>query len=1086
MEHVPHDSSNPPRGVVVGIVRSFLSGPVSMLLIVASLILGALAVTTTSREEEPQIVVPMADVVVQFPGRSPAEVEELVTRPLERLLWQVDGVEHVYSVSQADQAMVTVRFFVGQDRERSLIKLRDQIESHIDIVPPGVANWVVKPAQIDDVPIVTLTLFSERRSSFELRRLAEECRARLDGISDLSRTEIFGGEPREITVEAGIADLAARGVCLQDLQMALVRGDSPGGAGTVLRNGQAMALRTGPADETAATVRNTVVRSPADRTVRVGDVAEVRDGPAEPTAYHHIGFGPAAKDNAEFRGRRLPAVTLAFSKKKGTNSISVADGIIKRAETLKGTVLPDDVRMVVTRNSGEAANAKVDDLLSGMFFAILTVVALIWATMGWREALVVGLSVPVSFALALFVNELAGFTINRVTLFALILSLGIVVDDPIINVDNIQRHIRMGRHNPFTATLWAVHEMAGPVIMSTMTIIVSFLPMLWITRMMGPYMKPMAVNVPLTIFFSAVCALTFVPWLSHRLLAHLGPAPGAPARDQHTATSPWVRTLYRGILGPFLDKRRNAFLLLGAVVLMLIGSGLLVVFRQVPLKMLPFDNKNEFHLVIDMPEGSSLEATDRTCQEVEAVLATVNEVRDFETYTGINSPIDFNGLVRHYGMRRQPHQAEIRVNLVDKLERLQQSHDLVLRLRDELTAAAKKHGARIAIVEIPPGPPVLSTLTVEITGDATLDYDQLITGARVLEKRLAEVDSRHIVQIDDMAAKPGHSRMTVTIDRDKAARHGLGVADVTQALQAAMGGVSSGVLHAEGEREPLQVKLRLPFAERGDPDRLGELWLRAPAGGQVQLAELATVQIGPEPQTIYRKDLERVVFVTAECVGRPPGEIVLDTQRRLKSEPLPPGIRARWTGEGEWQITVDVFRDLGIAFGVALLGIYLLLVLQTGSFMMPMVMMTAIPLTAIGIMPGFWLLNLVSGHTVAGYASPVWFTATAMIGMIALGGIVIRNSIVLIEFIENALREGKPMREALLDSGAVRFRPIMLTALTAMLGAWPITLDPIFSGLAWSLIFGLLASTLFTLILIPTVYNLIGPRLAPVDEREPQ
>jgi multidrug efflux pump subunit AcrB len=1053
-----------PQGWTVRVARAFLAGPHSILFLVAAAVVGTVALLITPQEEEPQIVVPMADVFVSYPGRAPAEVEEQVTRPLERLLWQVSGVEHVYSISRRDQSVVTVRFFVGEDREKSIVKLRDQIDSHRDEVPPGVAGWVVKPVQIDDVPVITLTLHAPGRDAADLRRIAEEAQARLDGLDDISRSELFGGLPREIAVEPDLEAMAGRGVCLADLWQALQGGEPGGDAGMVWQDGRVLTLRPRPTLDSADAVRDTVVRSPEGRTVRIGDVAQVRDGPAEPENYLHIGFGPAERD-ASLVGSRRPAVTLAFAKKKGTNAITVSRQVEAAAAALRGTVVPDDVQMRVTRNYGETAREKVDDLLASMLIAILIVSAVIGLTLGWRESLVVGLSVPVSFALALFVNHLAGYTVNRVTLFALILSLGLVVDDPIINVDNIQRHIRMGVHKPFAATLWAVHEMVGPVFMSALTVIVSFLPMFFITGMMGPYMRPMALNVPVTIAFSAVCAVTFVPWLSYRLLRHR-----AGTSSPEDVTPGWIRRGYRRALEPFLDRRRGAWML-AIVGALFAASGLLVLFGAVPLKMLPFDNKNELLLVLDLPEGAALEATDRVCQELEGELATINEVRDFETYTGINSPIDFNGLVRHYGFRRMPNQAEIRVNLAGKRARHQQSHEIALRVRDRLTAVATRHGATLAVVEVPPGPPVLSTIVAEVQGGPTTTYDQMIAGAKRLQALLSAADPKHVVQVDDYTEAP-HPRLALDVDAEKAARHGLSVADVAQAVRGAVLGLPPGTLHDPHERDPLLVRVRVPFAERAQTERLGQLWLRGRDGRQVQLAELAAFREETEQQPVYRKDLVRTVFVTAECAGRAPGEIVLKMKNLLKREPLADGVTVQWAGEGEWQITVDVFRDLGIAFGVALLGIYLLLVLQTGGFAVPGIMMLAIPLTAIGLLPGFALLNLFANRLVGGYPTPVFFTATAMIGMIALGGIVIRNSIVLIEFIHGALKAGKPLREALLESGAVRLRPIFLTAIVAMLSAWPITLDPVFSGLAWALIFGLFASTAFTLLVIPTAYYL--------------
>lgn len=1062
-----------PHGFIVSIVETFLSGPLSIIVIIAAIMLGLWAVFATPREEDPQIVVPMADVYVDFPGHSPTEVEQLVTVPLEKFLWQIDGVEHVYSISRRDRSMVTVRFYVGEDRERSMIKLRDKISAHIDQIPPGVSGWVVKPVEIDDVPIVTLTLYSADRSSYELRRLAEEMKTRLESVRDISKTEILGGYQRQIIIEPNIESMAGHNITLADLNAALRRNNSSITAGKIKGSGRTRLLITGPLLTSAKNIRRTVVASKAGRCVRVEDIATVIDGPADPQSYVTMGFGPATGKVGKLRGKRLNAVTMTFSKKRGTNAVAVAKNIIAAAKKLQQKLLPAEVGMTVTRNYGRTADAKVNDLINSMIFAVLSVVALITFTMGWREGLVVGLAVPVSFALALFVNYVTGYTINRVTLFALILSLGLVVDDPIINVDNIQRHIKMGKAPPFLATLIAVKEVLPPVILSTLAIIISFTPMFFITGMMGPYMGPMAIMVPLTVTFSTFCALTFVPWLSHRLLKGYADKADEDAANSN-ATPRWIRCAYRRVMSPFLVKR-NAFIMLGTVLLLLLGFGVLMLFK-VPLKMLPFDNKDELQVILDMPEGTTLEQTEAVTGEVAAYLTKLNEVKNVETYTGINAPIDFNGLVRHYGLRRSDNNADLRINLVGKADRSQQSHAIALRIRDALTKIADKHHAILSIVEVPPGPPVLSTITVEITGDVDLGYDKLIHGAKVLEERLKQEDAKHIVQIDDMSETP-HNKLIFTVNRDKAALHGLTLNEITKTLQNAVHGTISGIAHIEQERQPVLIKTQLALQDRSDVERLGQIWLKSMNGKMVQLAELGSFTREIAKQPIYHKNLKRVVFVTAECVGRAPGEIILSMIFScLPKAPLPSGIHAEWAGEGEWEITLRVFRDLGIAFGIAMLGIYLLMTVQTRSFFMPLIVMLAIPLTIIGIAPGFYLLNIVMGKEVGGYADPVFFTATGMIGMIALGGIVIRNSIVLIEFIQDSLREGKEIKEAILESGAVRFRPIVLTALTTMIGAWPITLDPVFSGLAWALIFGLFASTIFTLIVIPAVYMLFGPR----------
>lgn len=1058
MENTNHPE---PQGLIVSIVKTFLTGPLSVFLIVFAALAGIMAVQLTPREEEPQIVVPMVDIYVGFPGHSPREVEELVTRPLEKLMWQIDGVEHVYSMSQRDQSMVTVRFYVGQDRERAMVKIRDKVDGNQDLVPPGVSSWIVKPVEIDDVPIVTLTLTSADASASELRRIAGEVEARLVSVRNVFRSEIHGGYRREVRIEADQAKMLALGVCFADIQQAVAGNNHFADSGRVIDGDRSMRVLAGSVIKAASEIARIPIRAVNGRPVYIEDVAEVRDTFEEPEHYHHSSYGRAAGGEI---GERHPAVTISFSKKKGTNAVNVARDIVAEAEKLKGKVIPPEVDMIVSRNYGETANEKVNELLSSMLFAILTVVGLLAFTMGWRAAVVVGLSVPVSFALALFINMVFGFTINRVTLFALILSLGLVVDDPITNVDNIQRHLQMGKETPEKATVTAVMEVIIPVIMSTLAIIVAFTPMFFITGMMGPYMGPMAINVPLTVTFSTLCALTFVPWVALKLLKGVKPE----ENSQNDGVPPWVRTFYRWLITPFL-KKRNAVLLVIAILVLLAGSILLMVNRKIPLKMLPFDNKDELQLILDMPDGASLELTDRAVREFEKYLTRVNEVRSVQSYVGIPAPIDFNGLVRHYNLRRSQNNADIRINLAHKSQRIQQSHAIALRLRNDLTAIAGKYNAVVSIVEIPPGPPVFSTLTVEVYGDEDRSYEEILKGAEFLQQQLKEEDGVHITQIDNMN-QGVHDRIVFVPDLQKAAMHGLNSAMIQQMLMQAIRGNHIGIAHIDNEREAVLIKTRLPLADRNNLQRLRELSMRDQAGNLIQVGELGEFIVENEDQVIQHKNMRPVVFVTAECVGRPPAEIILDMYLRLRDHPLPKGISLDWAGEGEWEITVRVFRDLGIAFGVALLGIYLLLVIQMNSVLMPLLVMSAIPLVIIGIAPGFYLLNLLNTDLIGGFPDPTFFTATGMIGMIALGGIVIRNSVVLIEFIQEAVRSGMTLEAAIQESGAVRFRAIMLTAATTLLGAWPITLDPIFSGLAWSLIFGLIASTVFTMLVVPSIY----------------
>jgi multidrug efflux pump subunit AcrB len=1055
------DLVNPPKGVIARLVEQFLTSKLSVLMMIFSFSLGAAAILLTPREEEPQIVVPMADVLVQAPGANATEVENLVAIPLERLLWQIDGVEYVYSTSRRDTAVVTVRFYVGEDRERSLVKLHNKITMNIDQVPPLVKGWVIKPVEIDDVPIVNLTLYSDRYDDHALRRIGEEVLTRLADVRDTSRTSIVGGRKREIRIELAPEKMAGRGISKMEVYRALRGTDASVTAGEFSRADREALVTSESFVSSAEEVEDLVVSVHEGKPVYLRDIATVLDGPEEAVSYSRIGF----PDGAVY-----PAVTLALAKKRGTNAVDVAEEVLSRLEALKKSVIPDGVRVEVTRNYGRTAEQKVNDLLSSLAFAVLTVVGLLLFTMGWREALVVAVSVPISFSLALFVNFLFGYTINRVTLFALILSLGLVVDDPITNVDNIQRHILMGRRKPMLATLFAVNEVLPPVIMSTLAIIVSFTPMFFITGMMGPYMAPMAANVPLTVSFSTVAALTIVPWISYKLLkGYAGESSGGESPAGREATPAWIRKGYGYLLGPILESGLNKFLLITMIIVLLLFSVGLALFRYVPLKMLPFDNKNEFQIVIDMPEGTPLEATDRVVRDFEHYLRTVPEVVHYVSYTGTASPMDFNGMVRHYYLREGGHVADIRVNLAEKEKRQQQSHEVLLRIRKDLEEIGGAHGSRIKIVEVPPGPPVVSTVVAEIYGVPGKPYRDLVKASEGIEDVMRK--EPFVVDIDSSVEFP-QERLDFVIDKEKAALHGVTPEAIVRALTLSM--VSDqATVHAAGERQSLPIRLTFPRASRTGSTALAQIPVKTMDGQTLPLIEIGTFVETREDQPIYHKNLERVVYVFGEMAGRPPAEAILDMQETLRENPPPDGIKVDWAGEGEWKITLEVFRDLGMAYMAAMMGIYILLVIQMNSFFMPLLIMIAIPLTLIGIMPGFWLFNVLFTSPVGGYENPVFFTATSMIGMIALGGIVIRNSLVLVEFIEGAMQEGVSLKEAILQSGAVRLRPIVLTAATTALGAWPITLDPVFSGLAWAMIFGLFASTFFTLFVVPVVYFVI-------------
>ncbi|MBN2580993.1 MAG: efflux RND transporter permease subunit [Pirellulales bacterium] len=1071
------------------IVEVFLRGNLAVLLILISLIAGAIALLVTPREEEPQIVVPLADVFVQMPGASAEEVEQQVSTRLERLLYQIDGVEYVYSMSRPGMAIVTVRFYVGENREDSLVKLYNKISMNTDMVPPGVAGWVVKPVEIDDVPIVNVTLWSKQVDGYVLRRVAEQVEIALQSVPNTGRTEVIGGTPRQILVQLDPEALAARNLTPLEVAQVLRGANVNVPAGSFSRQDRQWLLESGPYILSTQELEQLVVGVFAGRPVYLRDVVTLRngtrgvyDGPEETTTYTQIGFGPASEDSplpkGEGKVKNYPAVTVAVAKRHGANAVWVARDIEKKLEELRGTTIPSGVEIQITRNYGETANDKVNELIEHLTLAVIIVVGLIGFALGWREAAIVVAAVPITFALTLLINYLAGYSINRVTLFALILSLGLVVDDPIVDVENIFRHFKMRKEPPLQAVLTAVNEVRPPVILATLVVILSFVPMLFITGMMGPYMRPMALNVPVAMLMSMVVAFTITPWMSYHVLKGEYGKEEKPFDLERSR----IYRIYRAILGPFLARRIWAWLLILGTAVLFFLSVLLPVLGLVPLKMLPFDNKNEFQIVVDMPEGTTLETTDAAVQALTDSLRTVPEVTNFVTFVGTASPMDFNGMVRHYYLRRGPNVAEIRVNLVKKGRRKQQSHALLLRLRNGLTKIGREHGANLKLVESPPGPPVFATLVAEIYGRPEKSYAKLIAAARHVRK-LMETEPG-VVDVDD-TVEADQEKFLFVVDKVKASLSGVSSEVIGATLRLAEEGYSpgseqplsvasgSGILHTNRDLNPVPIVLRLSRPQRSSLNDLSQLSVKTASGKMLRLVELGRFEKVLAEKTIYHKNLRRVVYVFGDVAGQSPVNAILGLESRLGKSPTAEGTSVDWSGEGEWKITLDVFRDLGIAFAGALLGIYILQVWQTGSYVVPLVLMISIPLTVIGIMPGFWLLDVLGNHPVGGYSNPVFFTATAMIGMIALAGLADRNAILLIEFVHSALERGLSLKDALVQSGAVRLRPIVLTSGAAMLGAWPITLDPVFSGLAWALIFGLVVSTAFTLLLIPVIYWLL-------------
>ncbi len=1075
-EHNSHSS------LTTKIVRVFTTSQLSILFLIISLLAGAVALILTPREEDPQIVVPVMDILIEYPGASSEEVEKLAVTPLEVLLKQIQGVEYVYSVSKPGAAVVTVRYFVGEDSNNSLIKTWDKILSNRDIIPPGVSHWKVMPVEIDNVPIVLMALSAQNNDydSMALRRVADELIVSLRSVRDVGKSWVVGGEQRRVSVYADPTRLTTHGVTLNEITQALTHANVNLQVGSFKRDNREIFLEAGPHFSSAAEVGSTIIKGVAGRPVYLRDVAHIEDGPADVNHYTRIGFGPAvdhmptignSTGSKPQAGQERQMVTIAVSKRKGSNAVNVAEAVIANAEKMHGTLIPKDILLSITRDYGETANHKVNELVKHLCFAIVIIVALLAFSLGLKEAFIVSIAVPMTLALTLLLDYITGYTINRVTLFALILSLGLLVDDPIVDVENIHRHYKLGKESPLGALLTAIDEVRPPTILATFSVIVSFLPMFFITGMMGPYMAPMAFNVPIAMIISLIVAFTITPWASYKLLR----------RDYHQQQShetsldlkqTTIYKAYRSVLAPLLKTSLRAKLFLLIVLIAFIGSVMLAVTRAVPLKLLPFDNKNELQIMIDMPRGSTLEQTDEVARALGSYFATVNEVTDYQIYTGLASPMDFNGMVRQYYLRNGGHLGEVRINLLPKDSRVQQSHEIALRIRPDIERLGKRYGANLKIVEIPPGPPVLSSLVAEIYGPPEADIDRLVTVSKRIRADMENTEG--VVDVDDFS-EVSHDKVHFQLNREKAALFGVSVAQIAEMLRTAVAGQSVGIVHIDSERQPLEIILQLPRALRSSIPDLLVLRVKTEYGELIPLSEIGTATTLKADQPIYHKNLQRVNYVVAEMAGRSPVEAVFDLNDTLSERPLPEGFVAEFDGEGEWKITVDVFRDLGLAFAAALVMIYVLLVGQTGSLTLPLVMMIAIPLTVIGIMPGFWLLNQLMATPIAGYPNPIYFTATAMIGMIALAGIVVRNSIILVDFIERIrVRTNIALTEALIEAGAIRLRPIFLTAGAAMFGAFVIILDPIFSGLAWSFIFGIFASTLFSLLVIPIAYFLIS------------
>ena len=1050
-------------GVSGKIAHAFIQSKLTPLIVIASLLLGLFAVVVTPREEEPQIVVPMIDVYVTYPGASAKEVEERVTRPMEKLLWEIKGVEYIYSIVKPGFNLTIVRFYVGESMEESLVKLYNKLMSNYDRIPPGVSQPMVKAKSIDDVPILSLTLWSEspRISGYELRRVALELCTEIKKDQNVAEFTVIGGQRRQARVILDPARLKAYNTSGFQIMEALGKSNVSLPSGAYPSGNREILVDTGGLLASIDEVGRVVVGVTNGRPVYLKDVAMLQDGPEEPGNYVFMGLGPASqrKGIAGNPAGQNEAVTIAIAKKKGSNASVVALEALAKVDALKGHLIPSDVNVTVTRNYGETAKEKSDELLEHMLIATISVIILIALALGAREAIVVAVAVPVTLALTLLINYLYGYTLNRVTLFALIFSIGILVDDAIVVVENIHRHFKQHGIGVDQAVK-AVDEVGNPTILATWTVIAALLPMAFVSGLMGPYMRPIPVGASAAMLFSLLVALIVSPWLGYKVL-------GRPGKSVRHKPEKDFYPLYEKIIAPLMDSAKKRRIALAGVGGLLLLAMVLVPLKLVTVKMLPFDNKSELQVIIDMPEGSAMEKTAALAQEMGGYLKQVPEVTDYQVYVGTAAPFNFNGLVRHYFLRAGANVADIQVNFVAKGDRKDQSHDIAKRLRPGLKEIGDRFGARIKVAEIPPGPPVLSTLVAEVYGPETKRQIEIARQIRdIFEQTPGVVDVDWYVEADQ-------KKLTFEANRTKAAENGVSTEALSQSMRIALSGAVAGLVHLEKEKEPVEIFLRMPMEDRAYPSTLRSLNVPSKLGSQVPLAELVSVREGVGEKTIYHKNLKNVTYVIGDVAGTEESPIyaILKMKDAVRNLKLPEGYELKqydavqpWLEEtysmkwdGEWHITIEVFRDLGIAFAAVLVIIYILVVAWFKNFITPIVIMAPIPLTLVGILPGHWIFG-------------AFFTATSMIGFIALSGIIVRNSILLVDFAEQEWKEGKDLKHALLTAGAVRFRPIVLTAAAVVVGSFVMIFDPIFQGLAIAMMFGAVAATGLTLVVIPLLY----------------
>ena len=1058
-------------GAAGNIAQFFIDSKLTPLFIIAAILLGIASVIALPREEEPQIIVPMIDIFVKMPGASAKEVEARVTSPMEKLLWEIPGVEYVYSTSSPGMSMVVVRFYVGQDEEKSIVRLQSKLTANYDLIPWSVSPPLIKPRYIDDVPILALTFWGEGFDHYTLRRVAAEVENIVKRENNVAMTTLIGGQRRQVQVQFDPVRLAAYGLDIEQVAMSVGAANQASETGAYPSiNGQVL-VHTSGFLKTKEDVKSVVVGVHEQKPVYLRDVAEVIDGPEEPAQYVFFGPGPAAQEK-HISSQSSPkgmfsGVTLTVAKRKGSNAVTVANNVLERVRNATGSIIPDNMHVTVTRNYGDTAKEKSNELLFHMMIAIVSVTILIWFVLGHRESGVVAIAIPVTLALTMTVFYLYGYTLNRITLFALIFSIGILVDDAIVIVENIVRHFRLPENRErsrFKVAVEAVDEVGNPTILATLAVISAILPMAFVGGLMGPYMRPIPVGASAAMIFSLIVAFVVTPWASIRMIRQEETTSAGENGEEDRSTR-----LYRKIMTPLIGNQFWRWVFLISVIVLLLISCAMVGVGWVRVKMLPFDNKSEFQVIIDMPESATLEETSAAAMEMGDYLKTVNEVVDYQLYVGTSAPFNFNGLVRHYYLRSNTCQADIQVNLADKGHRKKQSHDIAKRVRPVLKSIADRYDARVKVAEVPPGPPVLSTLVAEIYGPDYQRQKQIAADVmEIFEKTPGVVDV-------DWYMEETQPRYKIEVDREKAALHGISVDRINRTLELALKGQQQGLLHQPREKEDVPILLRLPLSARAGIERFKELKLLSVDGRLVPISTLINVRKIAVDQSIYHKNLMPVVYVVGDVAGvkESPVYAILEMKNKIDAIMLPEGYKItqhtanlpqsdrkfemKW--DGEWHITYEVFRDLGIAFAVVLVLIFVLVVGWFQSFSTPLVIMAAIPFSLIGILPAHWALG-------------AFFTATSMIGFIAGAGIVVRNSIILVDFIELRIEEGMPLDLAVIDAGAVRFRPMMLTAAAVVVGASVILFDPIFQGLAISLMAGEVASLLFSRMTVPILYFL--------------